>query len=357
MTKADALKTVIENDLANSDLDHSLSKYREHVAPNMSTPRDNVLELFNKWTHPSRMNPVPWNVEVVRNMLKSWNVRTHKELFEKFFQQKWSPSTFNVRKNILVRFYSWLVAERIVGENPFLHVVNMRRKEPRKKERTPYSDEEMVDLLEAIRTDKFSQKRSHSVYYPFLKFIFATGVRNAEAIGLQVSRVDFKRCLVTIDQSFSKVPLKSSNIKNRIMKSTKTGNSRTLPMNQEMVDLLLPLCIGKKPTDFVFTTVRKLPIGDQQFQRRVLYTVQEKLGLPKRHLYACRHTFGTIAMEKGHNAFAVAYMMGHATPKMIMECYGHLRRVPTELPDIVPGQGGKDQSAKADNRVSSEVSE
>jgi len=53
--------------------------------------------------------------------------------------------------------------------------------------RKPFTEGEISKILEVFKKDTFTPKGSsfkHSQYYPFIYFIFKTGVRNAEAIGL-----------------------------------------------------------------------------------------------------------------------------------------------------------------------------
>ena len=118
------------------------------------------------------------------------------------------------------------------------------------------------------------------------------------------------------------------------MKDTKTGNSRYLPMPEELRLLLEPMCNGKESTQFVFLSPKGLPIDDRMFQRRVFRPVLEKLGLEPRVLYSLRHSFGTRAVEQGMNLYQVAQLMGHTSIETTMRNYIHLINRPKELPGL-----------------------
>lgn len=226
--------------------------------------------------------------------------------------------------------------KKTITSNPIEDVENQKdRNKIKRTQRRPFDDDEITSILKAFKTNQFSRSTTypHSTYYPFVKFIFSTGVRNAEAIGLLVKKVNFKKKYVTIDLAFAKTR-KGSHVKARVLKATKNCNSRNLPLTPELVKLLKPLCENKSPGEFVFVNSRGNAIDDRMFQKRIFKPVLRKLGIEERDLYAIRHTFGTVAMEQHINPLDAAYLMGHTTTRTMIENYLHLRRVPDRMPKI-----------------------
>ena len=224
-------------------------------------------------------------------MVKRWGSKIAiEDVPDVFVNEKIGAVTFNGRLNILRRLFKWLVKKKFIPINFIEDIVNKSNRAPKRPQRRPFTDDEITRIFKAYETNEYctSRKFKHSDYCNFVKFMFLTGVRNGEAVGLQIKKVDFKKGYITIDQSYSRLPLTPSNIKNRVLKSTKTGNSRNLPLTPELDAILRPLCCGRLPDDFVFTTVNGTPIDDQMFQQRIHKPLLKILEIEDRDLYACR---------------------------------------------------------------------
>ncbi|MEO0312216.1 MAG: hypothetical protein RIQ89_1873 [Bacteroidota bacterium] len=76
-------------------------------------------------------------------------------------------------------------------------------------------------------------------------FIFKTGVRNAEAIGLRVSSIDLSNKQIQINEVLAR-SLKGTNVALRIRKETKNGKERILPLTSDLLIVLNPPIEGKK---------------------------------------------------------------------------------------------------------------
>jgi integrase len=190
--------------------------------------------------------------------------------------ENWSVSTYNKRLNILCHFFTWLQNSGVITSNSLSDVNRKRSKKKKKSERRiPLTEEEISVFLEAIRLDTFCHKCSpvkHSFYHPFLKFIFLTGVRNAEAIGLRIRHIDFESGLIEISEALART-VKGTNHAARIQKGTKTDNVRYLPIAVELKELLIVQIQGKNSDDFVFASPKWLSIDDRMLERRVIKPV------------------------------------------------------------------------------------
>lgn len=121
-----------------------------------------------------------------------------------------------------------MVTTGVIAANPLAEVKRKREKQKKKcSRREPLTEEEISIFLDAIRENTYCHIFSpvkHSYYYPFLKFIFHTGVRNAEAIGLKVKHVDFVNKQIEISEAFARTP-KGTHHAARISKETSGLNT------------------------------------------------------------------------------------------------------------------------------------
>lgn len=268
-------------------------------------------------------------------MMKRWGTITLENVVSKLNSEKCSNRTYNYRRTCLDSFFTWLRRKKKIVDNPFEEIKNKRKAKPR-EERDPFTDKEAMDILEALRFDLHRPKASqfsHSQYYPFVAFMLHVGTRNGEAIGLRVKNVNFETMEICIDSSLSRTR-EGSHVAARVLKETKNSNTRYIPMDKYLCDLLRPLCKGRKATEYVFVTQKGNPIDDRMFQRRVFKPLLKKLEIEMRDLYACRHTFATRAVQQGMKPHEVAYLMGDNVDT-VLETYFHNNRKPTSLPSAV----------------------
>ena len=348
----------IEQDIALGQFDSTLQKYNVNTAKTKvtlspaetpltvradtntrttATPLKSVVEYFEDWTSNYKQMDCNkhCNYNQVRNMLKSWGSVSEQNILEKFNTAKIGEVTYNRRLTMLRDFSGWLVKHSQWTVNPFEDVKPRKNKKVVRVERLPLSVEEIKRILEAFKNDIFCPKAArfkHSYYHPFLYFIFRTGVRNGEAIGLRVSSIDFQKELITIKEVLSKT-LKGNHAGARIRKETKNGKVRMLPLTGDLKELLLPLTINKAGDDLVFKSPKGMAIDDRMFQVRIYRKVLEKLGIEKRHLYACRHTFGSRCIDEGLTPVMTSFLMGN-NPETVLRSYTHQIDLPKELPSI-----------------------
>ena len=125
-----------------------------------------------------------------------------------------------------------------------------------------------------------------------IPFAIGTGARKSEQLGLKVRQVDFFRNLIVFDK-------------------TKSGRPRMVEINSEVRQILLELCRGKRPDDFVwvnpFTGGRYTNISRSFTDACVDAKIE---GLVWHDL---RATYGTRLGEAGFNAYDIAKLMGHAS--------------------------------------------
>ncbi|HJU45703.1 MAG TPA: tyrosine-type recombinase/integrase [Chitinophagaceae bacterium] len=342
----------IKLDIIKGCFDTSLEKYKPPpiIAPPIEvtvavseakTPvlLHNLVEKFNDWTKNIRNINIEHSIDYMwtRRVLEKYINVPVEDIAEKIAAEKWCISTYNKRLNCLSGFLSWLVTTGGILSNPLLEVKRKRNRKKKKcSRREPLTEEEINTFLEAIRQDTFCHKSApvkHSFYYPFLKFIFLTGVRNSEGIGLKVKQINFNLKQIEICEVLARTT-KGSHHAARISKETKTGNTRYLPLTDELAALLFASVQDKELDRLVFISPRGVSIDDRMLQRRIIKPVLKKLGFKDRDLYSARHSFGTRAVEQGMPLTDIAYLMGHTNIQTASQNYVHVGKPATALPTI-----------------------
>src|SRR5260221_10200983 len=126
-------------------------------------------------------------------------------------------------------------------------------------------------------------KRNHLV--TMIPFAIATGARKSEQLTLRVRQVDFFRSLIVFDK-------------------TKSGRPRGVEMNSEVRQILLNLCRGKQPDDYVWINpATGGPYTDIKHSFPGACSDAKIEGLVWHDL---RATYGTRLGEAGFNAYDLA---------------------------------------------------
>jgi len=292
----------------------------DHFAEKEGKPI-HIITLFELWTTQYRNMNCDRNVDynLMRRMLGRWRISSVDEVLIKLQDEGLSESTYNRRLSLLKQFFSWLLKKKHISENPLDDVCGKRVKKKEIATHRPFTQEETQKILHAFKTDQFvhpSSRYTHSHYYPFVYFLFSTGVRNAEAVGLRVVHVDVVNNRLKIERALART-LRGTHPKARIDKETKNGKVRYLPLSPELKEVLSPLLINKQPKDLVFTSVNGLCIDDRMFTRRVFKPVLKKLDIECRTLYACRHGFSSRLLASGINPTIAAFLLGNNPVTML----------------------------------------
>jgi integrase len=218
---------------------------------------------------------------------------------------------------------AWAVAENLLSYNPWLKI------KPRKTTKEivkPFSQEEAAKIILGF-------EKAYPAWAPFTKFLFLSGCRMSEAIGLLWKHVDFQRQEICICESLPL--LANGNGHERSRKDTKTGSVRFLKTNTQLTELLeLIKPASAKPDELVFKNpTRTNHIDSHNFRSRWI-KVLEQVGIPYRRPHIIRHSFASHAIDQGIPLTGVAYLLGHSDTRMVSQIYGHMINRPS-LPRIL----------------------
>jgi integrase len=327
----------IEQDIITESFDSTLVKYTCKTVVAAKTSPKSFVELFEEWTKSYKQMDceIHTNYNSCRNMIRKWGKVTQDNILGKLNKETFCNGTYNRRLTILKSFADWLITKGYWKQNPFQLVQRKKVKHLKLAKREPFTEIEISQILHAVKNDLFCSKASrykHSQYYEFLYFMFKTGVRNSEAIGLRVGSVNYKEKTITIKEVMART-LKSSCSIHRVRKETKNGKIRQLPLTHDLYEILTPLIQNKQADDLVFISHTGKSIDDHNFQNRVFKIVLQNLNIPERTLYACRHTFGSRCIDQGITPVMTAFLMGN-NPETALKRYTHQITIPKELPNI-----------------------
>ena len=248
--------------------------------------------------------------------------------FLQWMNSRLSSKTVSDRLSYLRKCCKWAISQGIVTTNPFEGVRAQRaRAKPKPK---PFSKEEIGQIITGFETSPY-----YSYYTDYVKFLFATGVRTSEAIGLRWKHINFGREEIEIYEVMARGDDGSTS--NRVRKGTKTENLRAIPCKGKLKDMLQTRkasTINPKPDDLVFPSPRGTTIDDHNFRDRAWTKVLAEVGIEYRHPYIMRHSLISHMVEDGIPLTGIAYIAGHRDTTMIQKTYGHMINRPN-LPDLL----------------------
>lgn len=327
----------IHLDCLTGRFDPSLDKYQPAYRKRPTEASRRITELAELWkewikeTKPSERNynnHHKW-VEV---MLKAYgrSITLDRSItdFVEWGYRQVSITTFNRRLGYIRACCKWGIEKGYIEIDPCIYVKTKR--DSKKKKIKPFTQDEIDRILKA-----FQDHPKYNYYYPYTYFLFATGVRPSEAIGLQWKHIDFSKELIEISEVLARDEEGRSGTGRRIRKETKTGNVRYLSCKGSLKELLLSLKTDKaKPDSLVFTSIKGGSIDERVYRNRPWKEILAELKIEYRRPYTTRHTMVSTLIEKGIPITGIAYLVGHTDTSMINKVYGHMISMP-ELPELL----------------------
>lgn len=161
-----------------------------------------------------------------------------------------------------------------------------------------------------------------STDYLLTKILFFCGFRVGEALALKVEDIDLENRIV--DMSHILAPDADGEVKRFTRAKTKNG-IRKVPITAEMAEEIAKRIDGEmlSPSDYVFHGIKPgKPLDRSAYARRLAHYCKAA-GVPVISPHAARHTFSTIAHEKGYRPEVIAMVLGHTTI-IDVNVYNHL---------------------------------
>lgn len=248
----------------------------------------------------------------------------------------WAKKLKNVRivKSYASKVMDFAIKRDYIKTNPFSFVdiprKMMKKKEFEKKFENFYSREELLRFLSCLK------KEENYKAYTFFRLLAFSGMRKGEALALEWNDINFKQKEISINKALSRG--KDSKL---YVKSTKTGISRDIKMDQQTLDILktwkkrqkqdyLPLGINTtRPKQLVFSNIHNKYIQPSKTRKWIL-NVQKKYNLPQITTHGLRHTHCSLLFEAGANLKEVQDRLGHTDVQTTMNIYAHVTKTAKE---------------------------
>ncbi|MFB2980980.1 tyrosine-type recombinase/integrase [Microseira sp. BLCC-F43] len=192
----------------------------------------------------------------------------------------------------------WAVKNGMLDTNPFEGMY--RDLAPPKykieEQANPFTAQERDLIIEAFQTHNAGKKGiSYNYYTNFVKFLFYTGCRPSEAVGLRWKHISEDCSRITFSEAIVRAGGKAL-----VRETTKTKKTRKLCFPKNLQELLLSIRTENyHPETLVFPNREGNPINYNDFSRRAWKTVtklvnlNQKNGMPTTP-YNCQDTFITL---------------------------------------------------------------
>jgi integrase len=334
--RAVAVGQLISIDISLGRFDTTLDRYRlesgepiRHKVPSARTVSTNLLTVWDSWVDSLDLerHTKADHYSMVRCMIeKSGKVRLDDVEWLQPFREVLAASTFNKRLGYLKSCLNWAIDEgHCNGPNPYLKVKALKAK-PHDERVKPFSTAEIKAIIDGF-------KEHYPAYAPFVRFLFATGVRTGEAIALQWKHISFEYRQIKICESLSLD--RSGNGYQRIRKGTKTDTVRYLPLAGSLSDLLRSIePIHPDPEALVFPLQSGKSIDPGRFREHIWKPLLALVCVEYRNPYQTRHTLLTHAvMDPAIGVLGAAKIAGHKDSRMVTQHYARFIGQP-DLPDM-----------------------
>lgn len=154
------------------------------------------------------------------------------------------------------------------------------------------------------------------------------GLRQGEASGLTVDRIDFLRRTMRVDRQ-----LVSRFVPAPVLGPPKTDSSnRTIPLADFLLDSLADHLrrFPAGPGELVLRSPAGLPLDSDRFGHQWRRAVRAA-GAPGLGYHSLRHTFASTLLSNRVSVKAVADWLGHANPSITLKTYAHLMPADEEV--------------------------
>lgn len=243
----------------------------------------------------------------------------------------------NAAKRVIIHLAAcckWAVNSGMVKSNPFMGMSeDIKLPKHDLDAIDPFTRDEMNSIIKA-----FDVTRPH--YAPYVKFLFWTGCRPGEAIGLTWGHINPECTQITFCESYD------SGLK--VRKVTKTGKSRKFPCNAKLRALLLSIKpMGATKDTTVFTSPKGGLINASKFSTQVWQgcksgtktyrgVMQGLIDSGTIDRYRCpyntRHTFITLMLAEGYTVSQVAKLVGNSPTVTLQHYAGNI--IVQDLPEL-----------------------
>lgn len=223
---------------------------------------------------------------------------THSDITTALKSGTWSSNrTRNNMLYMLRAVFNLAVADGVIHKNPCATIENAQwqRKKP-----DPFS------IVEANRIIASLHEKQHQQVANFYEFMFFSGLRTGEGLGLDWENVDLHKRIVVIRQSFVRGE----------MQETKTSSERTVKLTNRALDALKRqkawTLLDKSGRVFHNPSTNRPWAKEQNISEPYWKPALKLLGIRYRRPYNTRATYATIGLMSGARPAYMAAQLGHS---------------------------------------------
>lgn len=245
----------------------------------------------------------------------------------------WSTKLVNFRmvKSYAAKVIDFAIKRGYLQNNPF-SLIEMPNPKKNKsldnieKIENFYTKEQLNTFLKCLESEPDFK------VYAFFRLLAFSGMRKGEAFALTWKDIDFKDNMIRINKALSRGK------NNRLyVKSTKTGDTRLLKMEEKTMTILKEwkkkqrqdyLVLGINtlhPDQLVFSNLKNEFLQPTK-SREWIKKIQIKYNLPEITTHGLRHTHCSILFEAGVSLKAVQNRLGHSDAQTTMNIYAHVSK-------------------------------
>lgn len=313
---ARATAQIIDSDITFRRFDSTLGKYGknstvlEDVSPIQTQQQIKLLELWEKFFNDKLTSIKPKTVEKYENFTKLFSKLGDRLTYDSLAVKEilLSTTTADRARDCLMYLGAccdWGVKRNLIEHNPFQGMASGMPKPRYLTDPHPnaFTELERDTVVCAFKTDQ-RPGMTYRRYAPLVEFLFFTGCRPSEAIGLTWNKISNDCSQITFDCSIQTL----SNGKRIKSKGSKNNTSRTIAVSSRIQHLLLSMKSEYlEPEALVFHSPDSelMPIHYHTFSRRAWHSVVDPIK-PDTTPYNCRDTFITLQLLKGVPSAVIA---------------------------------------------------
>lgn len=244
-----------------------------------------------------------------------WQLYMEKQTLES--GKKISCRTKQKSLQILVGIFNFAIDMYDLPLNPASKSIIFKETEI-KKEMQIWSENEFLCFIQKIKKEDF-------VYKVLFSFLYLTGCRRGEALGMTWKDICFRKQEAKINKSVTYKTTDESKFK--ITTPKNSSSNRVIPFSNNLMSLLTELKESSKnnddfqETDFVFYGKRPLP---QTSIARRLEHYAKAAEVKIIRVHDLRHSHASLLINKGQNIISIAKRLGHKDIELTLNTYSHI---------------------------------
>lgn len=253
-------------------------KYSNHTA--VAYKKD--IEMFELFL--SKKIPKSNSLNANYSLIRSWIV--------KLVSDNISNRTINRKICSLNSYYKFLVKINAIKLNP---LTNHKALKMSKKIQVPFSETEIINVLNLIETDSFEGLRNKLI----VELFYSTGMRRTELVNLQLNDVDISKSQVKL--------------------LGKRNKERFVPLLQTVLETYKAYIIVRSTlkssdrSNFIFLTKNGQRVYDKLVYRVIINYFDTVSSKVKKSPHILRHSFATHLLNNGADLNSVKELLGHSS--------------------------------------------